>query len=378
MKSGERRPSLSPDICRPEVLGVEPYRPGKPLSVSEAEAARLVRLMSNENVLGPPPSALAAVADLENAHRYPDGAGATLKAALAARHNVSPECITLGNGSNEVLDLVARCFLRTGREAVFSRHAFAVYELVTRLSGGSARIAEPNAPDDAMPLGDNSETIKACVNDATAVVFIANPNNPTGTWLAGERLHDLLRALPPTVVVVIDQAYAEYADAPDYVDAAEWLAEFPNLVVTQTFSKIYGLAGLRVGYALSSPEAAEWFNRARQPFNVNVAAQCAATAALADASHVEKSREMNRAGLEQLRSACDELGLSHLPSAANFLCIHVGENMNAIYEHLFERGVIVRPIENYGMPEHLRVTVGRPEDNARFLDVLRDALGATA
>lgn len=364
-----RRP---PDICRPEILEIEPYRPGRPLSVSDEDAAGLVRLMSNENVLGPSPRA-AAVDAMTGANWYPDGGATALKSALSARFGVAPERITTGNGSNDILDLVARCVLAPGREAVYSRHAFAVYELVTRLSGGKARVATPNPADDAMPMGDNPRAIQECINDATAVVFIANPNNPTGTWLDGGQLRDLLRAIPPHVIVVIDQAYAEYVEDADYVSAVDWLDEFPNLVVTQTFSKIYGLAGLRVGYAFSSAKVAEWLNRARQPFNVNTVAQRAATLALDDADHVAQSLAMNRAGLRQIAQGCDELGVAHLPSVANFLCVHTGAKTPEVYDYLFERGVVVRPIENYGMPGHLRVTIGREEQNARFLSVLGEA-----
>lgn len=361
-------------ICRPEVLEIEPYRPGKPLSLSDRASGALVCLMSNENVLGPPPTAVRAAAeDLSSVYQYPDGPATNLKSALAERLGVSPERITLGNGSNDALDLVARCFLAPGKEAVYSRHAFAVYDLVTRLSGARARIVEANAADDAMPFGDNLGALLAAINDNTRVVFIANPNNPTGTWVDGKPLLKFLRAVPPSVIVVLDQAYAEYVEAPDYVNAIEWLDEFPNLIVTQTFSKIYALAGLRVGYAISSREIAEWLNRIRQPFNVNITGQLAALAALGDDAHLEKSRAMNRAGLEQLRSGCDELGLATLPSVANFVCIRVGERMREIYDALFARGIIVRPIENYGLPDYVRVTIGRQEDNAKFLDALRDA-----
>lgn len=371
------------DRCRPEVRAevrtIEPYRPGKPLSsLSDSLSVpeeQWVRLASNENTLGAPPAAIAAAqTSLEALHRYPDGAGEALKAALAGYWGVTAEQITLGNGSNDVLDLVARCFLETGRTAIYSRHAFAVYELVVKISGATASVAAPQAACDAMPFGDNPEAIQSLITEDTAVIFIANPNNPTGTWLGGEQLKALLHAIPPTVIVVIDQAYAEYVEAPDYVNAMTWLDEFPNLVVTQTFSKIYALAGLRVGYAVSSVRIADWFNRIRQPFNVNVAAQAAAMAALDANEHIARSRAFNRAGLEQLQQGCDSLHLKYLPTAANFLCIEVSSRMPQIYDKLLEQGVFVRPVDNYGLPDYLRVTAGSEEENNRFIDALRIAL----
>ena len=365
------------DVCRPEVREIEPYRPGKPLSELSLPAEQLVRLASNENVLGAPSGAIEAAAEhLHSVHLYPDGPGCGLKAALAGHLGVEAEQITLGNGSNDVLDLVARCFLAPGRTAVYSRHAFAVYELVVKLSGAAACVARPQAPGGSMPFGDDPGAILSCVADDASVVYIANPNNPTGTWLNGEQLKALLRAIPSRVIVVIDQAYAEYVEAPDYIDAIQCLGEFPNLVVTQTFSKIYALAGLRIGYAVSSLQIAEWFNRVRQPFNVNAVAQAAAVKALDARGHVERSREFNRAGLEQLRRGCDELGLQYLPTAANFLCIDVSSRMPEVYERLLEQGVVVRPVENYGLPNHVRVTAGREEDNERFINALRAVLDA--
>ncbi len=371
-------PGFDPaDCCRPAVLGVEPYRPGKSAAdlAHEYGVADMIKLASNENMLGPPPGAVAAVAGCgADLGLYPDGGGRKLKQALAARHDVAPECITLGNGSNELLELVGRCFLGAGKNAVYSRHAFAVYALTTQICGADGRVAPARAAADAMPYGDDLDAMAAAIDAATRVVFLANPNNPTGTWNGAAALAGFLRKVPASAVAVVDEAYAEYVTQPDYPVAAAWLGRFPNLVVTRTFSKAFGLAGLRVGYALSSPAVAELMDRVRQPFNVGVPAQRGALAALADRGHIEKSVATNRAGLAQLQAGCDRLGLPWLPSAANFLCIEAGDDALGIYHRLIGRGVIVRPVDNYGLPRHLRVTVGLPEHNRRFLEALEQVL----
>ena len=365
------------DCCRPAILGVEPYVPGK----SAADLARefavgdMIKLASNENVLGPSPAAVAAVRDCcSRLMLYPDGGGRALKKALAARHVVAPECITLGNGSNELLELIGRCFLDGRKNAVYSEHSFLVYALVTRICGASGRVVPALPVASAMSLGHDLDAMAAEVNADTRVVFIANPNNPTGTWFGASALEGFLREVPSTTVVVIDEAYAEYVTQTDYVEAAAWIERFPNLVVTRTFSKAFGLAGLRVGYSLSSTAVSELMNRVRQPFNVSTPAQCAALAALGDEQHLENSVAMNRDGLGQLQDGCARLRLPWIPSAANFLCIEVGDDAPGIYQRLLERGVIVRPVGNYQLPRHLRVTVGRPVHNRRFLEALEEAL----
>ena len=311
---------------------------------------------------------------LSTVHRYPDGGGTTLKKALAERLGVDATQITLGNGSNDLLELVGRCFLTPERSAIYSRHSFAVYDLVVRLNGARAIISAPNLIGDEMPLGDNPQAILEGIEPHTAVIFIANPNNPTGTWLKRNQLQRLLEQVPASVIVVVDQAYAEYAENADgYASVLDCLDQFPNLIVTQTFSKIYALAGLRIGYAVSSPQIADWFNRVRQPFNANAVAQAAALAALDDQDHLQQSIAMNREGLEQIMQGCRHLGLSYLPSTANFLCIEVGQQMLDIYKYLLEEGVVVRPVENYGLPHYLRVTIGRDNDNQAFLEGLGKA-----
>jgi histidinol-phosphate aminotransferase len=360
------------------VRGLRPYQPGKPIEELERELGIRdpVKLASNENPLGPSPAAVQAMQGaLGGVSRYPDGNGHALKRALARRLGVGPECITLGNGSNDILELVARAFLGPGREAVISAHAFAVYPIVIQAVGAEARVARPNAPDHAMPYGHDLQAMAGQVGEHTRVVFVANPNNPTGTWLQRQALQAFLEALPETTLCVIDEAYLEYVQEPAYPDALTWLGEHPGLIVTRTFSKIYGLAGVRVGYGISHPQVAELLNRVRQPFNCNSLAQTAALAALDDEDHLRRSRELNAAGLAQLTRACEERGLGHIPSVANFLCIDLARPAVPVYEALLREGVIVRPVDNYALPNHLRVSVGTPEQNARLIQALDRVLG---
>jgi len=361
------------ELAAPGVRALNPYQPGKPESELRREfgLTEIVKLASNENPLGPSPRALAALqTGLAELSRYPDGNGFELKAALAARHGVEPAAITLGNGSNDVLDLIARAFLTPAHSAVFSEHAFVVYPIVTQAVGAKARIAPANPPDSAMPYGHDLAAMQALIDDSTRVVFIANPNNPTGGWLTGTALEAFLANVPETVLVVIDEAYCEYVDAPEYPDTTQWLRRFPNLIVTRTFSKVYGLAGLRVGYAVSQPAVADLLNRVRQPFNVNSLALLAATAALEDQDHIARSVELNRAGMAQLLIGFDSLGLHALPSAGNFLCVHMKQPGRAVFNALLPKGVIVRPIDNYGLPDYLRISIGTPAENERLLQAL--------
>lgn len=364
----------------PAVQRLSPYQPGKPEAELRRELglAHIVKLASNENPLGCSPQATAAMqAALTDVARYPDGNGYALKQALASRFALAPECITLGNGSNDVLELLGRAYLGPGRHAVFSEHAFAVYPLVVQAVGAEARVAPALAADSAMPYGHDLAAFRQRIDHDTRLVFIANPNNPTGTWLGAAELDHFLTTVPPNTLVVIDEAYYEYAEAPDYASVAPWLSRWPNLVVVRTFSKAYGLAGLRVGYALSHPEVADILNRVRQPFNVNSLALCAAEAALDDSVFLSASREVNRQGAVQLQAACERLGLRVLPSAANFLCIDLARPGAPIFEHLLQRGVIVRPIAGYGLPNALRVTIGTSAENQHFITALTEVL-ATA
>ena len=355
----------------PWIAGLTPYVPGKPVSELERELGirDSVKLASNENPLGPGPKAREAIAAaLAELGRYPDGGGFELRRALAEHHGLSPAAITIGNGSNDVLDLVARTFLQPGAESLFSEHAFAVYPIATQSVGAVARVAK------ACNYGHDLEAMAKLVNDKTRVVWIANPNNPTGTWLAAPALRSFLGSLPRTCVVVLDEAYTEYVTEPDFPDATHWVETFPNLIVTRTFSKAHGLAALRVGYGISDPRLADLMNRVRQPFNVNSLAQAGAAAAISDREHVRASVELNRAGMAQLTQAFQRLGLDYIPSVGNFVTLNLGRPANPINEALLRRGIIVRPVANYGLPNHLRVSIGLERENARFLSELEAVL----
>lgn len=358
-------------LAVPGVRGLQPYVPGKPIEELEREygVTNVIKLASNENPLGPSPKALAAAqAALVEAARYPDGGGFALKRALATKLGVLPEQITLGNGSSDILEFAVRVFVPAQDEVIFSQHAFALYPIITQAVG--ARAVEVPARAWAHDL----DAMRAAITPRTRLVFIANPNNPTGTWLGSAALAGFLDKVPASVVVVIDEAYFEYVEAGDYPNTVAWLARYPNLICARTFSKIYGLAGLRVGYGVSSVAIADVLNRVRPPFNVSCVAQAAALAALDDHAHLERTRRMNTEGMHQLVQGFEILGLDHIPSAGNFVCVDVGE-AGRVYEQLLRAGVIVRPVANYGMPRHLRVTVGLPEENRRFLGALKAALG---
>lgn len=362
------------------VQALSPYQPGKPIEELERELGitDILKLASNENPLGTSPKALAALADpLKALELYPDGSGYLLKDALANKLGLQAKQITLGNGSNDVLELIARAFLAQGRSAVFSEFAFAVYPIVTQATGAELRIAKANPPEHVdMPYGHNLQNLLEKISATTQLVFIANPNNPTGTWLGKEDLLNFLQQVPQQVIVVIDEAYTEYVEDPEFPDALAWLEKFPNLIVTRTFSKIYGLAGLRVGYAASSPEIADILNRVRQPFNVNSLALAAATAALADDAFLEQSKAVNSAGLQQWFAACAEESWEYIPTVGNFITIHLRRPAAAIYEALLREGVIVRPIGAYGLPEHLRITIGTEAQNQRCIIALKKVLAA--
>ncbi len=360
-------------LTAPGIAGLTPYVPGKPVTELERELGicDAVKLASNENPLGPGPRALAAIADaIGELGRYPDGGGFELRRTLADFHQLPPSAVTLGNGSNDVLDLIARTFLGPGDESVFSEHAFAVYPIVTQAVGALARVAR------ARDFGHDLDAMAAMVTERTRVVWIANPNNPTGTWLAAAPLKRFIQGLPRGCVVVVDEAYTEYVTEPDYPDASRWLEAFPALIVTRTFSKAHGLAALRVGYGLSDPRIAELLNRVRQPFNVNTLAQCAAAAAIGDREHVRASVELNRSGMLQLTTAFERLGLSYIPSVGNFIALDLDRPVAPINDALLRRGVITRPIANYGLPTHLRVSIGLEAENARLIESLVAVLDA--
>lgn len=368
------------DICAPGIKTLKPYQPGKPITELQREfgVRDIIKLASNENPLGPSPRALAAVrAALAGLAIYPDGQAHELRRALAAHYHLDQVCITLGNGSEQNLEFIARAFLEPGKNAVFSRYAFAVYPIVTQAVGAASRVADANLPNHATaPYGHNLDNLLAAIDTDTRVVFIANPNNPTGTWLDKHSLHRFLTQVPPRVLVVVDEAYAEYVEEPDYPDCALWLCEFPNLLVTRTFSKIYGLAGLRCGYSLAHTHVAELLNRVRLAFNASNLAQMGALAALGDHQHVRRSVELNREGREQLQAGFRELGLKWIPSITNFLTVDFARPARPIYEALLHKAIITRPVANYGLPNHLRITIGLPEQNERLLLALEQVLVA--
>ena len=363
------------------VLGLQPYLPGKPVEELQRELGLrdVVKLASNENPRGSGALARTAAARaLAELTRYPDGNGFALKQALAAHHDIAPACITLGNGSNDVLDMIARTFLSPATEAVFSEHAFAVYPIATQAAGAQARIVAATDGVNGPLLGHDLDAMVAAISPATRVVFVANPNNPTGTYSSEQSLRRFIEALPANVVVVVDEAYIEYVAAVDYPDASRWLDDFPNLVVTRTFSKVYGLAALRVGYCLSHPDIADLLNRVRQPFNVNAVALAAAQAALGDRDYVAASVQENQAGLNAVSAGLQKLEVAVVPSVGNFVLAGFGRPAMPVYEALLRAGVIVRPVANYGLDEYLRVTIGTPAENQRFLAALAQVLGEQA
>lgn len=356
------------------VQGVQklvPYQPGKPIEELERELglSDIVKLASNENPLGPSPMALTAINNaLSELARYPDGNGFKLKRALADKFGIDSRQITLGNGSNEILELAARTFLTPADEVVFSQHAFAVYPIVTQAVGACAKVIP------ALNYGHDLNAMQRAVTDRTRIVFIANPNNPTGTLLAADELEDFIGALPETCICVLDEAYYEFIDDSKRANSIAWLERYPNLLVTRTFSKAYGLAGLRIGYSFSSSELADLLNRVRQPFNNNLLALVAAEAALADTEHLERTIETNSEGMRQLTDGFDKLGVDWIPSAGNFVTVHLKRSGETVYQALLKKGVIVRPIGVYQLPEHLRISIGTAAENQRFLDALTEVL----
>ena len=365
-------------IATPGVSGLTPYQPGKPVEALERELGldNIVKLASNENPLGPSPLAVEAAGKvIAGINIYPDDIGFRLRHRLAEKYQVATDCITLGSGSSDVIDMVVRSFLGPGRNAVFSEHSFAMYPIYTQASGAQGKVAAAFPADHPeMPYGHDLDAMLALVDENTRVVFIANPNNPTGTWLTSDSLRTFIEKVPGDVVIVLDEAYTEYVTEPEYPDGIQWLADFPNLIVTRTFSKIYGLAGLRVGYGVCSTELASVINRVRHPFNVNSAGLAAAEAALDDQDFLKASVANNQAGLKQLMGASTEMGLSFIPSVGNFLCINMGQSGAELFDALLRQGVIVRPVGNYQLPDYLRVTVGTAAENQSFIVALKKVL----
>lgn len=362
-------------IQAPEYIQkIAPYQGGKPITELAREMGLqvndIVKLASNENPLGISPKAEYAIQEaiLEIA-RYPDGNSYALRDVVSQKFGVIHQQIVFGNGSNDILELAARAFLTPGSETVYSQHAFAVYPLVTQATGARGIVVP------AVDFGHDLDAMLKAISPNTRIVFIANPNNPTGTLLGKDALYGFLKQAPAHVLVILDEAYDEYLPADLKSEAIAWLAEFPNLLISRTLSKAYGLAGLRIGFGLCHPDVADMMNRVRQPFNVNNVAQAAAIASLQDDDFVARSYALNQAGMAQLTQGFDKLGLPYIPSYANFISVKVG-NAAAINQQLLQKGVIVRPVANYEMPEYLRVSIGLFAENAKFLSVLEQILRA--
>ena len=363
------------DLAPEYIRAISPYQPGKPISElareMNMEESSIIKLASNENPLGTSPLALKAMTEaLNQVALYPDGSGFDLKEALSERYGVSSGQIVLGNGSNDVLELAARVFLKPGAAAVYSQHAFAVYPLVTQAVGASGISVR------ALKYGHDLDAMLHAVTPETRIVFIANPNNPTGTLLPATEVLRFLQRVSSDVLVVLDEAYNEYLPASVKGDSVSWLQRFPNLLITRTFSKAYGMAGIRVGFGLAHEDVSGLMNRVRQPFNVNSIGLAGAVAALNDVEFVKRSYALNQAGMLQITTGLRQLGIEYIPSYGNFLSFRLPEKNSAriVNESLLKQGVIVRPIGIYEMPQHLRVTVGLESENEKFLSSLETAL----
>lgn len=367
-------------FAAPGIPGLRPYEPGKPISELERELGitGIIKLASNENPLGTSPKALAAMrAALDATSLYPDGNAYALKCAIADHHGIELPHILVGTGSDHILELVARVFLGVDRSAVISRYAFSVYNIVTQAAGATQLIADAHPADHAtQPYGHDLDRMAALLRLDTRVVFIANPNNPTGTWLDGTALEAFMKRVPRNTLVLVDEAYWEYATdlEPRYPDMTTFLPRFPNLIVMRTFSKAYGLAGARVGYAIAHPKVVELLNRARLAFNPGSLGQAGAAAAIGDREHIRKTLELNRVELRRLQAGLKAMGLATIPSICNFVTVDVGRPGLPVFQALLKEGVIVRPLGAYGLPNHLRISCGLPEQNMRFLRALEKAL----
>lgn len=362
------------DLVLPAVAALHPYEPGKPIEELEREegAGEVIKLASNENPVGPSPMAIAAVrAALAEVNRYPDGGCWELTRKLAARHQVGVDRIFAASGSVEVLNLLAFLFLRPGLNAVSSEHGFAIYALATAAAGGKSR-AVPMKPGYNFDL----DAIAAAIDSNTRLVFLDNPNNPTGTIFRKAEWERFLADVPEHVVIVADEAYFEFVRDPDYPDSLNYHDPQRMIVTLRTFSKIFGLAGLRVGYAVARPDIVTLLHKVRQPFNVTSLAQVAASAGLDDAAHVRRTLENNAAGLTYLEHEFQRLGIDFVPSHANFILAEVGDGLN-VFNQLLKLGVIVRPMSGYGLPKHLRISVGLEHENRRLISALEQVLAKT-
>ncbi len=343
-----------------------PYQPGKPLEELQRELGidDAIKLASNENPLGASPAAIAAGMNaLNHAHIYPDGGCFELKHALANHLHVKPEQLTMGNGSENILELIIKSYLHAGDEAVISQYAFLTIPLLLQSYGTNVRVTP------AKEYGHDLKAMLAAITDKTRVIFLVNPNNPTGTYTRIEEFESFMQAVPKHIVVVVDEAYSEYIEAENYPNTLSYLPHYPNLIITRTFSKVYGLAAVRLGFSISSSEIADILNRSRLPFNVNSIAAAMGIAALSDDEHIKKTVALNRLGLMELAQGLNALAIPFIPSICNFMTVDVGDG-KAVYETLLQAGVIVRPLNAYGLPRHIRVTTGTSAQNQRFLTTL--------
>lgn len=365
------------NVFGPEyVRAIAPYQAGKPISEVAREfgldEAAIIKLASNENPLGMPVSARKAMLDvMDDGGRYPDSNGFELKAALSSHYGVPENWITLGNGSNDILELAAHALVRPGEEVMYAQYSFAVYPLAAQAVGGRG-VSVP-----AKDYGHDLAAMQKAITPDTRLIFIANPNNPTGTFLAPDAIEAFLEDVPKNVVVVLDEAYNEYLDPDLQYESTDWVKKHPNLLISRTFSKVYALAGLRIGFGIAQPEITGLLNRVRQPFNVNSLAQAAAMAVLKDKAFLEKSARLNADGYRQLTAAFEEMKLEYVPSYGNFVLVRVGDDDEAgarVNLALLKKGIIVRPVGAYGLPKWLRITIGLPEENAAVINALKDVL----
>ncbi len=354
------------DLVNPHIRELAPYQPGKPVEELERElgVTDSIKVASNENSLGPSPRAVAAVREaLDDVNRYPDGASFALREKLSARLGVEGEQLVFGCGGDEIFELLAKVFFAPGVEVVYAWPSFAMYPIVAQ---GMGATAVPVPLDDR--LVHDLPAMAAAIGERTKMVIVCNPNNPTGTSVGADEFDRFAESLPEDVLLVIDEAYVEYARRPDMPDALAWVGRRPGTLVMRTFSKIYGLAGLRIGYGVADAELAGWLQRARHPFNVNRLAEVAALAALDDPEHAERARRVNAEGAEYLSRELGEMGIEVWPTDANFMLVKAGDD---VYEKLLREGVIVRPLAGFGMGDHIRVTIGLPEENERVVKALR-------
>jgi len=368
------------EFVAPGVKELHPYEPGMPVEELQRRlgVSNAIKLASNENPLGPSPKVKAALAAASegNLALYPDDGGFRLKAKLAALHGVGPESITLCNGSNTLLDLVARVFLGPGRAAMYSKYAFAVYPLVTLAQSAEAIVAPALAADSNMPYGDDLDAMQRLLRPDVAVIFIATPNNPTGTWIEAGAFERFMAQVPSHTVVVLDEAYHHFQDPAQRIDSDGLMRRYPNLMITRTFSKVHGIAALRIGYGVAHPALTDLLHRVRQPFNNGSLALLAAELALEDSEHVARCVQLNTQERTRVAKALNDMGLRVLPTQANFVTVDFGRPSAPIHQALLEQGVIVRPMGSYHLPDFLRVSIGTEAENERFLASLAKALQA--